>query len=206
MKLFFSFLMVVIYAFGFSQKFSDEELKLIKSGNFETSLPIFQTSNEREHQVLLSKSSDVNPKDKNTKILVERMRLALLETDGGVGIAAPQVGINRNIIWVQRFDKPGNPLEYFLNPKITWKSELLNKGPEGDLSIADFRDLFYRSAVIQLEYWDLKGQKHIEIVEGFTAVIFQHEIDHLFGTLISDKLQLEKDTIYDEVKMYQKSK
>ena len=119
------------------------------------------------------------------------MKLALLTTDGGVGIAAPQVGVNRNVIWVQRFDKEGNPLEYFLNPKILWKSDILNFGPEGDLSIPDFRDMYYRSQVIQFEYWDLSGKKTTEIVEGFTAVIFQHEIDHLSGILIQDKSKNE---------------
>jgi peptide deformylase len=48
------------------------------------------------------------------------MKESLLSTDGGVGIAAPQVGINRKIIWVQRFDKQGEPLEYFINPVIVW--------------------------------------------------------------------------------------
>ena len=70
------------------------------------------------------------------------MKLSLLSTGSGVGIAAPQVGINRNVIWVQRFDKDGKPLEYFLNPVILWKSQLQNLGPEGDLSITDFRDHF----------------------------------------------------------------
>ena len=70
--------------------------------------------------------------------------------------------------------KKENPLEYFINPVITWKSELQNLGPEGDLSIPDFYDQFYRSKVITLEYVDLKGEKHSEIVEGFTAIIFSH--------------------------------
>ncbi len=49
----------------------------------------------------------------------------------GVGIAAPQVGINRNLIWVQRFDKPGQPFEFYINPKIVWRSSILCQGPEG---------------------------------------------------------------------------
>lgn len=133
------------------------------------------------------------------------MKESLLSTDGGVGIAAPQVGINRKVIWVQRFDKQGEPLEYFINPVITWKSELQNLGPEGDLSIPEFRGQFYRSKVIQLQYVDLKGQKFTEIVEGFTAVIFQHEIDHLFGILISDKKEKELGDEYIKVDAYKKN-
>ena len=76
-------------------------------------------------------SADIDPKDPNTAILVERMKLSLLSTGSGVGIAAPQVGINRKIIWVQRFDKEGKPLEYFLNPVILWKSQLQNLDLKG---------------------------------------------------------------------------
>ena len=172
----------------FGQKFSEAEISLITKGNIETALPVFQTSDSLQHQVLLSKSIDANPKDKLTKILVNRMKLSLLGTDGGVGIAAPQVGINRNIVWAKRFDKADSVLEYFINPKILWRSEILNLGPEGDLSIEVFRDNFYRSAVIQL------------------AIILQHEIDHLSGILISDRIgdqnlkTFEKAEFYREIK------
>ena len=148
----------------------------------------------------------MKPRNRYTEILVNRMKLALLSTKGGVGIAAPQVGINRNIVWVQRFDLPQKPLHYFLNPVITWKSKTLNLGPEGDLSIADFRDQFYRSSVIQLEYEDLHGKKHIEIIEGFTAVIAQHEIDHLFGILISDKIKEQQTKNFQPIKTFQEIK
>ena len=179
---------------------------MILAGDVKTALPIFQTDNEAQHQVLLATSEEISPKDKNLPILIERMKLALAGTGGGVGIAGPQVGINRRVVLVQRFDKEGAPVEYFINPKIIWRSELLNKGPEGDLSIEDFRGDFYRSYSIRLEYYDLDNKKHDEMVEGFTAVIFQHEIDHLSGILISDKSQNEKDLQYNEVKVFKKSK
>ena len=198
--------LVLISVLSFGQKFSKDEISRITEGNFETALPIFQTSDSLQHHVLLSKSIDAKPKDKYTKTLVNRMKLTLLATDGGVGIAAPQVGINRNIIWVQRFDKAGKPLEYMINPKILWKSEIQNLGPEGDLSIEVFRDYFYRSQVIQLEYFDLNGKKITEIVEGFTAIIAQHEIDHLSGILISDKIEKQKLESFEKVELYKKTK
>ncbi|UKB85463.1 peptide deformylase [Chryseobacterium sp. MEBOG06] len=188
-----------------AQKLTSNELEIINQGDVKTALPIYQTTDDHQHRTLLSLSAEADPLDANTATLVKRMKESLLSTDGGVGIAAPQVGINRRIIWVQRFDKEGYPLEYFINPVIVWKSDLQNLGPEGDLSIPDFRDQFYRSKVIQLEYVDLKGQKYTEIVEGFTAVIFQHEIDHLFGILISDKKEKEKNNSYKKVDAYQKS-
>ncbi|HFK5582330.1 peptide deformylase [Elizabethkingia anophelis] len=189
-----------------AQKLTSNEISIIKQGDIHSALPVYNVSEPEHSKTLLGMSADIDPKDPNTAILVERMKLSLLSTGSGVGIAAPQVGINRRIIWVQRFDKEGKPFEYFLNPVILWKSQLQNLGPEGDLSITDFRDQFYRSKVIQLEYSDLKGKKHTEIVEGFTAVIFQHEIDHLSGILISDKKEKEKNDLYERADAFIKIK
>ena len=200
-----SFLFILFIGLINAQKLTSNEISIINQGDKNSALSIYQTTDDNQHKTLLSLSSEIDPKDPNTAILVKRMKESLLSTDGGVGIAAPQVGINRKIIWVQRFDKEGEPLEYFLNPVIVWRSELQNLGPEGDLSIPEFGDQFYRSKVIQLEYVDLKGQKYSEIVEGFTAVIFQHEIDHLFGILISDKKEKEKNNSYKPVDAYKKS-
>ena len=205
MRNFTVLIVVFLGSFAFSQKFSKEEKKLILAGDPKTALAIYQTDKEEQHKVLLKQSEEISPKDKNLPILIERMRLALAATGGGVGIAAPQVGINRRVVLVQRFDKEGAPVEYFINPKITWWSELLNKGPEGDLSIDTFRGDFYRSYSIRLQYDDLDNKKLDEMVEGFTAVIFQHEIDHLFGVLISDKLEKERNESYKTLQFYKKS-
>ena len=200
-----SLLFIFFISFINAQKLTSTEISLINQGDIKTALPIFQTTDSHQHTTLLDQSKEIDPTDPTTAILVARMKESLLSTDGGVGIAAPQVGINRKVIWVQRFDKAGEPLEYFINPVITWKSELQNLGPEGDLSIPEFRGQFYRSKVIQLQYVDLKGQKFTEIVEGFTAVIFQHEIDHLFGILISDKKEKELNNQYIKVDAYKRS-
>ncbi len=203
----FTLILLLLISFqGFSQKLTKEEKAFILAGDAKTALPIYQTNDEAQHKVLLSQSEEISPKDKILPVLIERMRLALAGTDGGVGIAAPQVGINRRVILVQRFDKTDYPIEYFINPKIIWRSELLNKGPEGDLSIDKFREPFYRSYSIRLEYYDLNNKKHDEMVEGFTSAIFQHEIDHLSGVLISDKFKNEKGLQYKEIKVYQKNK
>lgn len=200
-----SLLFIFLIGFSHAQKLTPAEIALISQGDVTSALPVYQTTEAHQHQTLLSLSQDIDPLDKNTAILVNRMKESLLLTDGGVGIAAPQVGINRKVIWVQRFDKEGEPLEYFINPVIIWRSELQNLGPEGDLSIPDFRDQFYRSHAIQLGYTDLKGQRHAEIVEGFTAVIFQHEIDHLYGILISDKKEKEGSGEYMKVDAYKRN-
>jgi peptide deformylase len=124
----------------------------------------------------------------------------------GVGIAAPQIGINKNVIWVQRFDKVGEPFEACLNPKITWRSALMRKGAEGCLSIPDIKGDVLRSYTIRISYYDMDGKFHDEMVEGFTAVIFQHETDHLLGILFTDRLAQQSKQQYslvnNEVNLY----
>lgn len=114
----------------------------------------------------------------------------------GVGIAGPQVGLNRRIVAVQRFDKEGEPFEVYANVRIVWLSDSLAYGPEGCLSVPDRRGNVLRSQQIVIEYADLASLSHScddipmarDTVSGFTAVIFQHEIDHLEGVLYIDRL------------------
>ena len=103
----------------------------------------------------------------------------------GVGIAGPQVGLNRRIVAVQRFDKEGEPFEVYPNIRIVWSSDSLAYGPEGCLSVPDRRDEVLRSQEIVIEY-GIPVQR--DTVKGFTAVIFQHETDHLDGVLYIDRL------------------
>lgn len=125
----------------------------------------------------------------------------------GVGIAGPQVGLNRRVVAVQRFDKEGEPFEVYPNVRIVWASDSLAAGPEGCLSVPDRRGEVLRSQEIIIEYADITGIEHSlqqnrlesnrrakpvpmvrDTVSGFTAVIFQHEIDHLDGVLYIDRL------------------
>ncbi|SFZ90997.1 peptide deformylase [Flaviramulus basaltis] len=110
----------------------------------------------------------------------------------GVGIAAPQVGVLKSIIWVQRFDKETFPFEVYLNPKITQYSNKKQTVREGCLSIPNRRDtLNSRSFTIDIEYDTMTGKHIKETIEDFTSVIFQHEIDHLNGILYLDHLKKE---------------
>ena len=126
-------------------------------------------------------------------------------TQDGVGIAGPQVGLNRRIVAVQRFDKEpvesdgrtDHPFEVYPNVRLVWSSDSKEMGPEGCLSFPDRSGNVLRSTEIVFEYADLKKLKEenpVEIpmvrdtISGFTAVIFQHEIDHLDGILYIDRL------------------
>ena len=107
----------------------------------------------------------------------------------GVGIAGPQVGLSRSIIAVQRFDKEGNPFEVYPNIRITAFRGEPEAGAEGCLSVPGRRGNVLRWRDIDISYSSPEtGQEVTERVEGFTAVIFQHETDHLQGVLYIDKL------------------
>lgn len=125
-------------------------------------------------------------------LLRERMLQTVQNPEAeGVGIAAPQVGVRRAVIAVQRFDKEGEPFEFFLNPEII---ELLGEkadGGEGCLSVPELYGNVSRWQHILLRYRDEQWVEHTEHIEGFTAVIFQHEVDHLSGRLFIDYLSAE---------------
>lgn len=193
-QIFFIFVTVSVSA----QRFNKEERKLIESGDKNTMFKVIETTDEVELKILKSISKDIDAKDDLLPLLAQRMYLSMRDpANPGIGIAAPQIGINRNIIWVQRFDKDGKPFELYLNPKIIWRSELLRNGKEGCLSIPDIMGDVLRNYIIKLIYQDKTGQHHEEIIEGFTAVIFQHETDHLNGILFTDRMKEQEKTNSD---------
>jgi len=190
LKLLFLFIATNLSA----QKFTKEEKKLIQSGDAKTMMKVIQITDEKELKILTSVSTDVDPKDVLLPALAERMFLSMRDpANPGIGIAAPQVGINKNVFWVQRFDKEGEPFEFYLNPKIIWRSALLRKGMEGCLSIPDIDGEVLRNYTIKLTYLDKEGKFHEEMIEGFTAVVFQHEYDHLNGILFTDRIKEQKN-------------
>jgi len=175
--------------------FSKEEIKLILSGNEKEPMRVLLITNAKDSVILRSKSSRIKP-NINAKTLQHfTKRLYQTVRDSatrGVGIAAPQVGILKNIIWIQRFDKEGEPFEVYFNPEIKKYSEMKQDVREGCLSIPGVRgNSGMRSYAIFLTYDDKNGNQKCEMVEAFTAVIFQHEIDHLSGILFTDHLKKE---------------
>ena len=183
------------------KKIGKEDVVLIKSGKSTEPMRVLQITNPKDLKVLKDVSHPVDAKDPNLRLLAERM-LATVKDEQGVGIAAPQVGLNIKVIWVQRFDKEGKPFEFFVNPEIKWMSSVLRLGAEGCLSIPNERGEVYRSLVIDLAYETLEGEKKRELVEGFTAVIFQHEYDHLIGKLFTERIKEQKQGTFlkaDEV-------
>jgi peptide deformylase len=116
----------------------------------------------------------------------------------GIGLAAPQVGESLRLVVVDTEwtddDAEQNPL-ILLNPELTEPAGSV-VWTEGCLSVPDFEAEVERAAEILLTATDLEGNP-IEIrAEGLQAVCFQHEIDHLDGTLFIDRISRLKRTRY----------
>jgi peptide deformylase len=180
---------------NFNSSFSNEEIHLIMQGDSTTPMRVYKINNNSDSLLLRMKSKNVtaNPNDPILQNFVKRLHRTVRDSMSlGVGIAAPQVGILKNIIWVQRFDKEEFPFEVYLNPKITQYSEQKQTFTEGCLSIPNRSETLYnRSYEIVIEYDTMENRHNTETIEGFTSVIFQHEIDHLNGILYLDHLEKE---------------
>lgn len=178
------------------QNFTPSEIELILADSANKPMRVLQITNAKDSIILRSKSKIVivNSDDTVLQHFIKRLYSTVTTPPTqGVGIAAPQVGILRNIIWVQRFDKEGNPFEVYFNPRIDKYSELKQTVLEGCLSVPDILDsLHMRAYAILLQYDNSKGEHICELIEDFTAVIFQHEIDHLDGIMFTDHLEKER--------------
>jgi len=178
-----------------AQQFTQVEKNLIMDQSYNSPMRVFQITDQRDSLLLRSKSKLVIPDSTNLFLtrFISRLYSTVIDSMSmGVGIAAPQVGILKQIIWVQRFDKEAFPFEYYLNPKITHYSELKQDCREGCLSIPDRSDTTrIRAQTIVMEHQLMDGNFVTDTIDGFTAVIFQHEIDHLHGILYLDHLEKE---------------
>ena len=114
--------------------------------------------------------------------LISDMTLTMLKKDG-VGLAAPQIGKNINIVIINTSDGQIT----LINPVIIKKSWTKEWGPEGCLSIPNTFGQVRRHKKILYTYLDKNGIKVKKTAKGLLARIVQHETDHLAGILFIDK-------------------
>lgn len=101
-----------------------------------------------------------------------------------VGLAAPQIGISKRLILVDVLANGKGvvgDLRLYINPEITWHSEGMSKWYEGCFSTDRVCGIVSRPENIKISAYNEKGEKVEEAYSGYTARIFQHEIDHLNG-------------------------
>ncbi len=187
------FVMIFLSVVGCSPlggDFTEDEISLINSGETPV-MRVLTTESHDDVKVLRSSSKPLSDNALQTEefaLLCKRMLATVKSPDNdGVGIAAPQVGILRRLVAVQRFDKDGSPFEFYANPEIVRYGSEMIPGDEGCLSVPSRRGIVERYQEIDLRYRTLSGKDTLETIQGFTAVIFQHELDHLDGRLYIDK-------------------
>ncbi len=137
--------------------------------------------------VLREKAMLVNKVDEEIRKLVENM-IETMYAEGGVGLAAPQVGISKRIVVIDTEDKG---VIVLINPAII-KREGEMREEEGCLSVPGVYSTVRRSSVVTVEALDLNEKKFRISQEGFLAIVLQHEIDHLDGYLFIDRLNPAK--------------
>lgn len=176
---------------GNVSNFSGEQIRLIREGNAEEKMQLMNWFVSEDSLLLRKHSTSINfYNDPHLTHLVSRMFETVTDPqNSGVGIAAPQVGILKRIIWVKRYDKAGAPFEVYLNARITTYSDTLVQRPDGCLSIPGISGQSWRAIWVEVSYNTLSGQHVTEkITQQYTAHIFQHEIDHLDGIVWLDRV------------------
>ncbi len=118
-----------------------------------------------------------------TKTLVEDL-IQTMHVENGIGIAAPQIGVHKRVIIVDRGTGP----EAYVNPKIVSSSLRKVESEEGCLSVPGIYGMVTRHKKVKVKAQKLDGTTVTLKEEGLPAIIFQHEIDHLDGVLFIDKV------------------
>ena len=145
------------------------------------------------NEILRTRSEEIRPNEikKYEKLGNEMLKYIKDPKNGWVGLAAPQVGVNKRLVIVSllrdRDDEDFKTVIMF-NPEILEHSETTDKEDEGCLSVPGATGKVERYLSLKLKYLDIKWKEKILRLSGVSARIVQHEIDHLNGELFVDKL------------------
>ena len=147
------------------------------------------------HPVLKKRSREVDQTDVELKKLIQDMSETMVDA-GGVGLAAPQVGISKRVIVVDV--SPIDPRQSFLvmiNPEIVSEEGDVDH-EEGCLSVPDCLEKVKRKEKVRVRGISPEGREMEMSGEGILAFALQHEIDHLNGVLILDRVSPLKRDVY----------
>lgn len=143
--------------------------------------------------------------DDSVRELAQDM-LDTLKTIGGVGIAAPQIGVSRRVVIVDvSLNEPHQegveiPQDFkvVVNPVITVLDPTKHIENEGCLSVPDFRAKVARPKRVAMDGLDLDGNPVHYEGEGYFGACLQHETDHLDGKLFIDRISYLKRSMYEK--------
>jgi len=156
--------------------------------------------------ILRKKTRPVTTFDDELQTLIDNM-IETMRDANGVGLAAPQINLPISLTVIEglpKIDEDGNDIPdsrqlfVVVNPKIVWHSPETIDGIEGCLSIPGYLGEVERSEAIRIRAQNRQGKKVKMRLTGWTARIFQHEIDHLNGVLYIDKLTAPENFWTDE--------
>ena len=157
--------------------------------------------------LLLMRSSKINIFDKNLVNLSKDLIDTMYDADG-VGLAAPQIGINKRIFVMDcSSENEEKDCRVVINPEIEHASEELGSYKEGCLSIPGITEEISRPKVIKVLYQDLNGVLQRDTYDDLWSICFQHELDHLNGKLFIDHLRpMKKILVKNKMKKSSKKK
>lgn len=131
-------------------------------------------------------SAPVERFDESLRALAEEM-FRLMRLAKGVGLAAPQVGVNQRLFVMNHTGEPGDD-QVFVNPVLTALEGEAIVAEEGCLSLPDIHIDVERPARVRIDAFGLDGSPVSVEREGFEARVWQHETDHLLGILLTDRM------------------
>ena len=142
-------------------------------------------------RVLRQPAKRVAKIDDNIRKLVKQMLQTMYSKDG-IGLAAPQVGVNKQLLVIDcELDKPEIPPLVLINPKITRSSSEVCSSEEGCLSIPGVYLDVTRALAIEVSFKDENGKPHKIQAKDLLARVIQHEMDHLNGVMFVDRVENE---------------
>lgn len=135
-------------------------------------------------QCLKDKSEKVERITEEIKTLLDDMVETMHEATG-VGLAGPQVGVNKRLFVIDIGD---GVVRKIINPEILEMSDLCIESDEGCLSVPGIYKKVKRAQKIKVRYQTVEGETKEEEMKDFLAKAFQHEYDHLEGTLFIERI------------------
>jgi peptide deformylase len=139
--------------------------------------------------VLREEASPVEAFDDDLRTLVSDMFETMYHASG-VGLAAPQIGIGKRIlvIDIRDEDDPEGGRMALVNPRVTWRSDEIDRSTEGCLSIPGLEEVVSRPWEVEVTGFDPEGNEVTIRADDLLARALQHEIDHLDGVLFVDRV------------------
>lgn len=138
--------------------------------------------------VLRASAVAVERFDERLRVEVERMG-ELMQDALGVGLAATQVGVLHRVLVYKAYEE--DPVTALVNPVLEWESDEREAKEEGCLSLPGVHVEVERAVRVRVRAQDIHGAELVVEEEGLPARVIQHEMDHLEGVLILDRISRE---------------